>query len=236
MNYHDLLDQQAHTATNWGDYALYDCAGCHQTLYKKIRGTVGSSGRVPGRVPGRPQGPLWTKPLLSSPGESQFKQLVTLQDLIEEALNAKPFGDRGKIQSAIEGSASDRAKAKYQLIELASQPLDPIGADEWLRGFLKQRQGMLGNRWVANQTYWTLEMYFDDLANVSKAIHPQEVKNQMFLTRFQELKSLAPDFFQVGTYGDSAEISHLKPEDSAFYERLEAFIKAFLEADEKVSP
>ena len=228
LNYHDLLDQQAHTATIWGDYALYDCAGCHQTLYKKIRGTVGSSGRVPGR----PQGPLWTKPLLSSPGESQFKQLVTLQDLIEEALNAKPFGDRGKIQSAIEGSASDRAKAKYQLIDLASQPLDPIGADEWLRGFLEQRQGMLGNRWVANQTYWTLEMYFDDLANVSQAIHPQEVKNQMFLTRFQELKSLAPDFFQVGTYGDSAEISHLKPEDSAFYERLEAFIKAFLEADE----
>ena len=232
LNYHDLLDQQAHTATIWGDYALYDCAGCHQTLYKKIRGTVGSSGRVPGRVPGRPQGPLWTKPLLSSPGESQFKQLVTLQDLIEEALNAKPFGDRGKIQSAIEGSASDRAKAKYQLIDLASQPLDPIGADEWLRGFLEQRQGMLGNRWVANQTYWTLEMYFDDLANVSEAIHSQEVKNQMFQTRFQELKSTAPSVFRTGSYGDSAEISHLKPEDSAFYERLEAFIKAFLEADE----
>ena len=228
LNYHDLLDQQAHTATIWGDYALYDCAGCHQTLYKKIRGTVGSSGRVPGR----PQGPLWTKPLLSSPGESQFKQLVTLQDLIEEALNAKPFGDRGKIQSAIEGSASDRAKAKYQLIDLASQPLDPIGADEWLRGFLEQRQGMLGNRWVANQTYWTLEMYFDDLANVSKAIHPQEVKNQIFQTRFQELKSTAPSVFRTGPYGDSAEISHLKPEDSVFYERLEAFIKAFLEADE----
>ena len=232
LNYHDLLDQQAHTATIWGDYALYDCAGCHQTLYKKIRGTVGSSGRVPGR----PQGPLWTKPLLSSPGESQFKQLVTLQDLIEEALNAKPFGDRGKIQSAIEGSASDRAKAKYQLIDLASQPLDPIGADEWLRGFLEQRQGMLGNRWVANQTYWTLEMYFDDLANVSEAIHSQEVKNQIFQTRFQELKSTAPSVFRTGSYWDSAEISHLKPEDSAFYERLEAFIKAFLEADEKVSP
>ncbi len=228
LNYHDLLDQQAHTATIWGDYALYDCAGCHQTLYKKIRGTVGSSGRVPGR----PQGPLWTKPLLSSPGESQFKQLVTLQDLIEEALNAKPFGDRGKIQSAIEGSASDRAKAKYQLIDLASQPLDPIGADEWLRGFLKHRQGMLGNRWVANQTYWTLEMYFEDLTSVSKAIHPQEVKNQMFQARFQELKSTAPSVFRTGSYGDSAEISHLKPEDSAFYERLEAFIKAFLEADE----
>ena len=228
LNYHDLLDQQAHTATIWGDYALYDCAGCHQTLYKKIRGTVGSSGRVPGR----PQGPLWTKPLLSSPGESQFKQLVTLQDLIEEALNAKPFGDRGKIQSAIEGSASDRAKAKYQLIDLASQPLDPIGADEWLRGFLKHRQGMLGNRWVANQTYWTLEMYFEDLTSVSKAIHPQEVKNQMFQARFQELKSTAPSVFRTGSYGDSAEISHLKPEDSEFYERLEAFIKAFLEADE----
>ena len=78
-------------------------------------------------------------------------------------------------------------------------------------------------------------MYFDDLANVSEAIHSQEVKNQIFQTRFQELKSTAPSVFRTGSYGDSAEISHLKPEDSAFYERLEAFIKAFLEADEKVS-
>ncbi len=227
LNYHDLLEQQAHAATNWGDYALYDCAGCHQTLYKKMRGTVGS----PRRVPGRPQGPLWTKPLPSSPGDSPFMRLVTLQDLIDEAFNAKPFGDRGKIQSAIEGSASDRAKAKSQLIELAGQPLDPSGADEWLRGFLEQRQGMLGNRWAANQTYWTLEMYFDDLANVSKAIHPQEVKNQKFQARFQELKSQAPDFFQIGAFGDTAENSHFKPIDSAFYERLEAFIDTFLAAD-----
>ncbi len=162
-------------------------------------------------------------------------RLVTLQDLIDEAFNAKPFGDRGKIQSAIEGSASDRAKAKSQLIELAGQPLDPSAADEWLRGFLEQRQGMLGNRWAANQTYWTLEMYFDDLANVSKAIHPQEVKNQKFQARFQELKSQAPDFFQIGATGDTAEISHFKPIDSAFYERLEAFIDTFLAADAKDS-
>ena len=79
-------------------------------------------------------------------------------------------------------------------------------------------------------------MYFEDLTSVSKAIHPQEVKNQMFQARFQELKSTAPSVFRTGSHGDSAEISHLKPEDSAFYERLEAFIKAFLEADEKVSP
>lgn len=226
--YHDLLDQQAHAATHWGDYALYDCAGCHQTLYKNIRGTMVS----PRRVPGRPQGPLWAKPLQSLSGESQFMQLVTLQELIDEALDAKPFGDRGKIQSAIEGSASDRAKAKSQLIVLASQPLDSIGADEWLRGFLKQRQGMLGNRWVANQTYWTLEMYFDDLANVSEAIESQEVKNQKFQTSFQELKSTAPSVFRTGSYGDSAGISNLKPIDSEFYHRLEAFIKAFLEADQ----
>jgi hypothetical protein len=232
LNYHDLLDQQARAATNWGDYALYDCAGCHQTLYKKIRGTVGS----PERVPGRPQGPLWAKPLLSSPGESQFMQLVTLQSLIDQELNAKPFGDRGKIQDAIDGSASDRAKAKSQLIALASEPLDPIGAEQWLRGFLQQRQGMLGNRSVANQTYWTLEMYFDDLANVSEAIPSIELKNLMFQARFQELKSQAPDFFQMGSYGDSAKLSGLKPETTAFYEMLEAFIDEFLDLDSKASP
>jgi hypothetical protein len=231
LNYHDLLDQQARAAVNWGDYALYDCAGCHQTLYKKMQGNVGS----PRRVPGRPQGPLWAKPMLSSQGESQFKQLETLQDLIDEALNAKPFGDRGKIQSAIEGSASDRSKAKSQLIALASEPLDPIAADEWLRGFLQQRQGMLGNRSVANQTYWTLEMYYDDLANVSEWIPPIEIKDQMFQTRFQELKSQAPDFCQMGSYGDSAKFSALKPETTAFYEMLEAFIDEFLEVDSKTS-
>jgi hypothetical protein len=231
LNYHDLLDQQARAALNWGDYALYDCAGCHQTLYKKIQGNVGS----PRRVPGRPQGPLWAKPMLSSHGESQFKQLETLQDLIDEALNAKPFGDRGKIQSAIEGSASDRAKAKSQLIALASEPLDPIGADQWLRGFLQQRQGMLGNRSVANQTYWTLEMYFDDLKKVSEAIHSQEVKNQKFQTRFQELKSQSPDFFQMGSYGESAKLTGLKPETTKFFEMLVKFIDEFLEADSKAS-
>jgi hypothetical protein len=231
LNYHDLLDQQARAALNWGDYALYDCAGCHQTLYKKIQGNVGS----PRRVPGRPQGPLWAKPMLRPHGESQFKQLETLQELIDEALNAKPFGDRGKIQSAIEGSASDRAKAKSQLIALASEPLDPIGADQWLRGFLQQRQGMLGNRSVANQTYWILEMYFDDLKKVSEAIHPQEVKNQKFQTRFQELKSQAPNFFQIGSYGESAKLTGLKPETTAFYEKLGKFIDEFLDVDSKDS-
>jgi hypothetical protein len=231
LNYHDLLDQQAPAALNWGDYALYDCAGCHQTLYKKIQGNVGS----PRRVPGRPQGPLWAKPMLRPHGESQFKQLETLQELIDEALNAKPFGDRGKIQSAIEGSASDRAKAKSQLIALASEPLDPIGADQWLRGFLQQRQGMLGNRSVANQTYWILEMYFDDLKKVSEAIHPQEVKNQKFQTRFQELKSQAPNFFQIGSYGESAKLTGLKPETTAFYEMLGEFIDEFLDVDSKDS-
>jgi hypothetical protein len=231
LNYHDLLDQQARAAVNWGDYALYDCAGCHQTLYKKIQGSVGS----PRRVPGRPQGPLWTKPMLSATGESQFKQLATLQELMDEALNAKPFGDRGKIQAAIEGFASERSKADSQLIALASEPLDPIAADQWLRGFLQQRQGMLGNRSVATQTYWTLEMYFDDLANVSKANPRLEVKNQKFQARFQELKSQAPDFFQTGSYGDSAGLSALKPETTKFYEMLGGFIDEFLEVDSKAS-
>ena len=230
LNYHDLLDQQSRAATNWGDYALYDCAGCHQTLYKKIRGTFGS----PGRVPGRPQGPLWAKPL-SSLEESQFMRLETLQSLIDQELNAKPFGDRGKIQAAIDGFALDRSKAQSQLIALASEPLDPIGADQWLRGFLQQRRGMLGNRSVANQTYWTLEMYFDDLKKVSEAIHPQEVKNQKFQARFQELNSQAPDFFQMGSYGESAKLTGLKPETTAFYEMLGEFIDEFLDVDSKAS-
>ncbi len=230
LNYHDLLDQQSRAATNWGDYALYDCAGCHQTLYKKIQGNVGS----PGRVPGRPQGPLWAKPL-SSPEESQFMRLETLQSLIDQELNAKPFGDRRKIQAAIDGFALDRSKAQSQLIALASEPLDPIGAGQWLRGFLQQRRGMLGNRSAANQTYWTLEMYFDDLEKVSEAIPPIEVKDPMFQARFQELKSQAPDFFQIGSYGESAKLTGLKPETTAFYEMLESFIDEFLDVDSKDS-
>jgi hypothetical protein len=173
--------------------------------------------------------------MLSSQGESQFKQLATLQDLMDEALNAKPFGDRGKIQAAIEGFASERSKAKSQLIALASEPLDPIGADQWLRGFLQHRQGMLGNRSVANQTFWTLEMYFDDLANVSKANPRLEVKNQKFQAGFEELKSQAPEFCQIGSYGDSAKLSALKPETTAFYERLGEFIDQFLDGDSKAS-
>jgi hypothetical protein len=94
---------------------------------------------------------------------------------------------------------------------------------------------MLGNRSVANQTYWILEMYFDDLKKVSEAIHPQEVKNQKFQTRFQELKSQAPNFFQIGSYGESAKLTGLKPETTAFYEKLGKFIDEFLDVDSKDS-
>jgi hypothetical protein len=78
-------------------------------------------------------------------------------------------------------------------------------------------------------------MYFDDLANVSKANPRLEVKNQKFQATFQELKSQAPDFFQTGSYGDSAGLSALKPETTKFYEMLGEFIDEFLEVDSKAS-
>jgi hypothetical protein len=57
----------------------------------------------------------------------------------------------------------------------------------------------------------------------------------MFQARFQELKSQAPDFFQMGSYGESAKLTGLKPETTAFYEMLESFIDEFLDVDSKDS-
>jgi hypothetical protein len=78
-------------------------------------------------------------------------------------------------------------------------------------------------------------MYFDDLKKVSEAIHPIEVKDPMFQARFQELKSQAPDFFQMGSYGESAKLTGLKPETTAFYKMLGEFIDEFLDVDSKDS-
>ncbi|MCY3005474.1 MAG: hypothetical protein NTV29_05790 [Planctomycetota bacterium] len=230
--HHDLLLNQAQSDTNWGDYALYDCAGCHQTLYKKIRGSVGS----PGRVPGRPLGLLWTKSMLSSSEESQLAPLLPLQGLIDQELNAKPFGDRSRIQAAIDGFASERANAKLQLIDLASQPFDQASAEQWLRGFLQQRRSMLGNQWVAKQTFWTLEMFFDDLAIISPSNIPQESNDRIFQARFEQLKSDAPRFSQLVSCGELASKPRSTGDDAAFYELLEAFIDDFLNADQQASP
>lgn len=40
---HDLMLHNTTPGQTWGDYAVYDCVGCHQTLYKNIRGGSGTT-------------------------------------------------------------------------------------------------------------------------------------------------------------------------------------------------
>ena len=87
--------------------------------------------------------------MLSSHGESQFKQLETLQDLIDEALNAKPFGDRDKIQSAIESvicSGNSYALGALLLTDGSlAGPRQPMSAPS-----TKSRQTVSTSAWFLN--------------------------------------------------------------------------------------
>ena len=163
-----LIHNQA-TKGDWGDYASFDCMGCHQTLYKQIR----SSTSIPNRIPGRPLWAYWTR-LPDSISLIHNKPL-------DEAFLAQPFGNPTLISKALEASlnypstipttvssannssANPIDQSMKRLQTRAREPMTRDQAQVWIRALLTQRRDFLGNEWVAKQTLWALEMYFKDI-------------------------------------------------------------------------
>jgi len=163
-----LIHNQA-TKGEWGDYASYDCMGCHQTLYKQIR----SSTSIPNRIPGRPLWAYWTR----------LPDSVSLINTtpLDEAFLAQPFGNPNLISKALDASlnypstipttessannpsANPIDQSMKRLQARAREPMTRVQAQAWIRSLLTQRKDFLGNEWVAKQTLWALEMYFKDI-------------------------------------------------------------------------
>ena len=199
---HELLLHSASTQSGFRDYASFDCVGCHQTLYKQVRGASAATNSpigygIAGRVPGRPISLVWTRIPTSTPSSSSSNPVqdqnsfLQLEANLDRLFNAVPFGDAIAIKEQLIGSNPLREKAKKDLRKSASVLLDRNAATLWLKDYLITRQPTLGNEWVAKQVYWTIEAYMEDLKNFEIA-HPETKDEASELkTRFETLKVIA---------------------------------------------
>lgn len=221
---HDLMFESATQEAQWGDYANYDCVGCHQTLYKSLR----SSFNPPGRVPGRPQRSRWTEldPGLVSLGFPS--ELLPSQKLVESNLNLKPFGSANGIQTALATYPALRESVWDQVELQARTPLRLDQAKSWMRSYLAVKQKSLGNEWVAKQVFWTLEAYFDDLDEFNIR-HPNiGLDNSNLKTKFRELAALAPAVSRIVSCDPQQQRSGDGVDDTMFYQQMQLFVDEFL--------
>ncbi|MFN5395486.1 MAG: hypothetical protein ACK5EO_16420 [Planctomycetota bacterium] len=217
----DLMLFNAESQNLHGDYGVYDCVGCHQTLYKQIRGSYS----IKGRVPGRPLGLMWTRPAKSNLVTPVLAPIASFQKLLDDELNKTPFGSPADLQKVFSEFAQQRASAKDQLIEFANKPLNQQQADAWLFEYLKERQGLMGNEWVAKQVFWTLENYFDDLERVTENHSQSDSRNEISKSRFAALAKTAPEISLIVSCGP-AKLPSDEPVDYAkFYKHLKQFVE-----------
>jgi hypothetical protein len=217
----DLMHFNAENQMLHGDYGVYDCVGCHQTLYKQVRGAHS----IPDRVPGRPLGLMWTRPVASNLNSPALYQIAEFQKLLDRELNSTPFGSAENLKKAFGAFAQQRSSAKEQLIDFATARLDQRQAEVWLAQYLEERQGMMGNEWVGKQVFWSLEKFFDDLER-TKSRNPN-VKSRYtdYKNRFDELSKTAPPISFIVSCGQPALAGESASDYSEFFKGLRQFVE-----------
>jgi hypothetical protein len=221
---HDLIFVSASQDAQWGDYAIYDCVGCHQTLYKNLRSSFSS----PGRVPGRPQRPRWTE---IDPGLVSFgfpQQLLPSQKRIDLELNRRPFGTQSGIQTALADYPALRESIWNQVQLQASMPLRHDQARHWLKSYLDSKRNLLGNEWVAKQVFWTLEAYFDDLDGFISRFPDRSPNTSDLKAKFRELAALAPPVSHIVSCEPHQHASIEGVDYTMFYQQIQLFVDEFL--------
>jgi len=223
----DLMHHNAQNKQLYGDYGVYDCVGCHQTLYKQVRGATG----LEGRVPGRPMGLMWTRTALSNLSHPGLARINAFQQRLDQDLNKTPFGSPLDIQKSFSEFQQERSSAKEHLMELACAPLDQQQADAWLVAFLQERQALMGNEWVAKQVYWSLGNYFDDFDRVAAHRHQSGSNVFDYKGRFLGLVKNAPPISQIVSCGHEDASKESSGDYATFFEQLKTFVDELV-ADE----
>lgn len=151
-----LLHDASNQPAVWGDYALFDCMGCHQTLSKdKTRY------RAPGRIPGRPFPPTWLT--VSDTLTGELLPTDPIRAKIDEAFNRVPFGDRDRFQAesaALMKFFEDRNKLA---MEWSKQVVDATDTKEWIVSVIEEQTDKLSDYWVARQTGWMVQVAVQEL-------------------------------------------------------------------------
>lgn len=217
LNAREIL-YQANSGT-WGDFATFDCIGCHQTLYKQIRPAI----EISNRTPGRPLWPYWTR----LPAPSQ------LASTLDQAFLEQPFGNPNSLSASPEQLEQAIAEKLSSLEQLASAPFTQSQAETWLRSLLTHRKNSIGNEWVAKQTTWAIEMYFEDLTNFQN-LNPNTPKLPPHVVdAFLDLQKKSPPISQLSscnnnqTPDDPRIPLNTQQETAEFIQTLQRFIEDF---------
>jgi hypothetical protein len=151
-----LIHDAANQPEIWGDYALFDCMGCHQTLDRNR-----TRFRPAGRIPGRPFPPNWSA--LSDTHTSEASVTEAIQAKLDDIFNAVPFGDRDRwiLESGpLNKYLYDRQR---QAVEASQLILDSSDVTEWIDRMIQQQSPKLNDYWVAKQTAWVVRIAVNEL-------------------------------------------------------------------------
>jgi hypothetical protein len=164
---HDASRQQ----DVWGDYALFDCMGCHQSLDK-----ARSRFRPAGRIPGRPFPPTW-----STLSDSLTNNLLTsspIQAKVNDVFNAVPFGDRDRFQ--LESSSFQKFLADRRKLAMgwSKEIVKASDTKEWVDSIIREQSPKLNDYWVAKQTAWMVQVAVQELI-ARKELDPSIVADDL---------------------------------------------------------
>lgn len=155
----------------WGDFAMYDCMGCHQELKQGYR-----RWRPDQLLPGRPYIPKWFAidvNLVHSNTEVQNQYLTKFISVFNEI----PFGDPKRIQSLFNETQpflNDRLRVRT---EFERRRLTSSEVQGWLSQLLKDRKDRMVDYWTARQTGWLAQVALDELVEHQK-LSPSGIAKQ----------------------------------------------------------
>ncbi len=142
----------------WGDYALYDCAGCHHSLETpSLRQELATQ-----EIPGRPRTARWPEPLLLvalSQVDSAEKVEAARGDL-RRAVNQTPFGLAITCRPLAK-ALRDALQAAQ--LELAQRPIAAEQAQHVLRNLIHTPESLLLDAEAARQVVWAMQVVADEL-------------------------------------------------------------------------
>ncbi len=154
----ELVHQAAAENTTWGDYAIYNCMGCHQEL-KRSNAQV----RTDSRIPGRPFPSNWLTLDYPAIHLSNRSQNETLTREMLASFNSIPFGDAKRLHQLSDShrrTLSDRFQDRRKM---EKQVMSKKDVHQWLEFLVTRRQDSLSDYWVAKQTAWMVCVAVDEL-------------------------------------------------------------------------
>lgn len=152
-----LVHQLAKDEGKWGDYAAFDCAGCHQELRKPSTRVVSL-----GRIPGRPYPARWWVSDLNRSSEEISNNVIS-GELFLATFDKVPFGDRQAILSLKDQFQSELSTRHEALRRNERKPMTERDVKDWILFLLERRKEHLYDYWTARQTGWLVEIALNEL-------------------------------------------------------------------------